>query len=151
MLDTIINNFWAIAAVVLGSAFAGYVAWRNSFKSRRAAACSAYRSAVLGALNGLYPHPSNWPRDGMAIDQIFRAAFPSLQLAVAEFRPFVPLWRRWHFDRAWFRYRCSTGHKIDIQCYHHYIGFTSPDEPTVDPKVTFHANVSKLLTFAKET
>jgi len=26
----------------------------------------------------------------------------------------------------------------------------SPDKPTVDPKVTFHANVSKLLSFAKE-
>jgi hypothetical protein len=64
---------------------------------------------------------------------------------VAQFRPFVPWWRRRAFDRAWFRYRSGTGRKIDLQNYHHYIAFGSNPEY----KTEFRRNVDALLSFAK--
>lgn len=42
------------------------------------------------------------------------------------------------------------GREIDKQLYHQYMGFTSPYEPAIDPKVAFHANVKRLLDFARE-
>jgi len=147
MAELVVNNFWAIAAAVLVAAFGGYVAWRNGQKSRHATACGNFRASVLRALDGLHPHHAKWPKDGQAIAPILRAAFPALQAAVAEFRPFIPFWRRHAFDRAWHQYHCSTGRDIDAQVYHHYMAIS--DQP--DPKATFHANVSRLLSFAGAT
>ncbi len=147
MVDLIVSNFWAIAAAVLVAAFAGFVAWRNGHKARYATACGNFRAFVLHTLNGLHPHHAGWPRDDMAIDPLLKSAFPALQAAVAEFRPFVPWWRKRAFDRAWFRYHCSTGRSVDAQVYHHYMAFSG--QP--DPKATFHANVSRLLSFANAT
>lgn len=89
------------------------------------------------------PHPVRWPAD---IDAFLRGVFPQLQAAVAEFRPFLPMYRRLAFDRAWFTYRCATGRQIDIECYHHYMAFAG--QP--DPKQTFSRNVERLLSFAKQ-
>ena len=118
-------------------------------KNARRTAAEKYRAALFEAFSGLYPIPSNWPSN---IDGHLRQTFPLLQCAVAEFRPFVP----WHslrsYDAAWFNYRLGPeGREIDKQLYHQYMGFTSPDEPVVDPKVTFRNNVTALLAFAGET
>lgn len=144
MIDALFENLYAVVGTRLLAAFVGYVAWRNNFKSRRAAACAAFRALILAELSSIYPNISFWPPN---IDDYLRSRFAVLQTAVESFRPFVPWWRRWFFDRAWFRYRCATGRKIDVQCYHHYMAFSG--QP--DPKVTFHANVSRLLKFANET
>jgi len=119
---------------------------RDSRSARRAAAVK-FTEQIHRELNGLYPHPVNWPKDDHAIHHILSAAFPALQTAVAEFRPFIPWWKRWLFDRAWFRYRNSSGRKQDTQVYHHYMAFD--DNPNA--KAIFHANVSRLLHFANET
>lgn len=124
--------------------FGGYIAWRNNVKSRRAEACSIFRSAVLAELGSIYPNATAWP--AADIDTFLRARFTALQTAVENFRPFVPWWRRYFFDRAWFHYRCSTGRKIDVQCYHHYRDFSGP----TNPQLTFQANVRRLLSFANE-
>ncbi|MEK6708334.1 MAG: hypothetical protein AABY81_05965 [Pseudomonadota bacterium] len=111
-----------------------------------------FRSAVLGILSGLYPIPANWPSSGSAVDQILRVTFPALQTAVTEFKDSLPRRHRRAFDQAWFICRLgSDGREIDKQCYHQYMGFSSPDKVIPDSKVTFHANVSLLLRFAKET
>lgn len=144
MFDFNVNTFWVIATAVLAPAFVGYIAWRNNRKNRVAAASTQFRAIVLRTLVGLYPSPVDWPDD---IDAHLRHIFPDLQVAVAEFRPFVPWWQRRSFDDAWFRYRSSTGRKIDIQVYHHYMSFS--DQP--EPKDTFYMNVSRLLSFAKKT
>ena len=148
------SDLWLLGAV------SGCLAWfiphrlsisrerQNSFR----AASVKFRSAVLDTLSGLYPIPANWPSSGNVVDKTLRSAFPALQTAVTEFKDSLPRRRQRAFDQAWFVYRLgSDGREIDKQCYHQYMGFTSPDEPTVDPKVTFHANVSKLLIFANET
>ncbi|MGA8171115.1 MAG: hypothetical protein WB816_09865 [Methylocystis sp.] len=122
---------------------------RDKLTARRNAS-SKFRGSVLAALTGLYPHPVNWPDD---IDPTLRNAFPTLQTAVEEFRPFVRWWQRRAYDRAWLRYRCATGRQVDIQCYLHYTNIQNLDEPKppTDAKITFHRNVSALLAFGAPT
>lgn len=122
-----------------------YVRRRNA----SASAAAMFRAALLDALSGMYPVPTTWPAN---IDLHLRQLFPAVQRAVQEFRPYVPWYSKRSYDRAWFVYRLGIdGREIDKQLYHQYMGFTSPCEPVVDPKVTFHANVKKLLAFADET
>lgn len=108
----------------------------------RRAAATKFRSVTLSAFTGLYPLPVNWPPD---IDRTLIRIFPILQTAIAEFRPFVPWWRRRAYDRAWFRYRCGTGREIDLQNYHHYIAFGH----NPDARGNFRRNVEALLKFAR--
>jgi hypothetical protein len=89
----------------------------HRLNARRAAAAK-FRAAILGALNSLYTEPVNWPRDAMNIDKVLRDAFPALQIAIAEFGPFVPWWRRRAFRKAWHKYRLGKdGREIDLQSY----------------------------------
>lgn len=132
-----------LAAVALAF-LSGYLSGRVGKSARRAAACEAFRAAVLTELSGLYPLASSWPEN---IDGHLRAKFPSLQVAVAKFRPYVPWYKRWLFDRAWSKYRNAHGREVDIQIYHHYMSFN--DQP--DPKGTLRRNVHKILTFAGDT
>ncbi|MGC2434053.1 MAG: hypothetical protein WA433_09745, partial [Desulfobaccales bacterium] len=93
----------------------------------------------------LYPLPTDWPSISPAIETRLKSVFSDLQIAVAEFRPFTPWYRRWLFDRAWCRYRSSYGGKGEYQSYHHYMAFD--DNPEYKEK--FRHNVDKLLSFAK--
>lgn len=118
---------------------------KSSAKSSRfASACEKYRATLLDVFSGLYPKPTDWPEN---IDNKLTAIFPNIQQAIEEFRPFLPWYKRISLDRAWFRYRCSTGRKVDTQCYHHYMEFG--DNP--EYKEQFRSNVSKLLKYAKKT
>jgi hypothetical protein len=137
------NPYAAIGAVLL-ACFVGYITWRNNFKSRRAAACAIFCSAILKELGSIYPNVESWPED---IDSFLRSRFSALQTAVENFRPFVPLWRRNRFEQVWFNFRCATGREVDVQCYHHYIEFAS--NPNYGEK--FKNNVASLLSFANET
>jgi len=100
----------------------------------RRSAAATFRTFIIATLSGLYPEPATWPDDG---DPALRKLFPALQVAVAQFRPFIPLWRWRVFDRAWFRYRCATGRPIDVECYQHYMAFG--DNP--DANGNFRRNV----------
>jgi len=144
MFDAFIDNPNAIFGSVLLACFIAWLGYRTAYRGRRATACATFRAAVIFELSSIYPTPSEWPND---INHFLRNRFTAIQSAVENFRPFVPWWNRWRFDRAWFRYRCSTGRKIDTQCYHHYMAFG--DNPNY--KRTFHSNVSNLLSFANET
>ena len=144
MIEVFFSSLYSIIGAILLASFVGYVSWRNNFKVRRANACAVFRSAVLSELGLIYPKPAVWPEN---IDVFLRSHFTALQIAVENFRPFVPWWNRYSFERAWFRYRCSTGRKVDVQCYHHYMAFG--DNPNY--KAIFYANVSFLLSFANET
>jgi hypothetical protein len=73
------------------------------------------------------------------------SVFSDLQIAVEEFRPFIPWYRRWLFDRAWRSYRYAYKEEGGYQCYHHYMAYS--DNP--DPKGQFKRNVDKLLSFSK--
>ena len=160
LIEWIIEYKRAIVGSVLLACLGSYLAWRNNRKSRYAAACGKFRSSVLNALLGLYPSPVNWPPENMEIIKVLKHRFPELQSAVAEFRPYVPLWRRWLFDVAWRKYlngkRWSYGTRQD---YDQYIpgktewmrgGKLRAHSTELTYKSTFARNVSRLLSYAKE-
>jgi hypothetical protein len=134
-----------IFAALLGS-WALFHVWK--LNARRAAS-TKFRSAVLKALSGLYPLPTDWPNISAAIEPRLKAIFSELQIAIAEFRPFIPWYNRRAFDQAWLRYRNAYSDReereADYQCYHHYMAFD--DNP--EYKEQFRHNVDKLLFFAK--
>lgn len=126
---------------------------------RRAIASAKFNSAVHNILAGLYPLPSNWPKNISELDAAFRSIFPKMQIAVEEFKHFLPWYKCTFFNRAWSRFRNAYGREQDIQCYHHYMPFISTSivngkEVTVDTtktyKETFKHNVDSLLKFAKK-
>ncbi|MEK7842055.1 MAG: hypothetical protein AAB197_05210, partial [Deltaproteobacteria bacterium] len=108
---------WALIMATVGA----YLAEFNSRRSRLAIAAAKFRDTILTELKGLYPIPSDWPKDFNVFDCKLRQAFPNLQVAVTNFRPFVPRYWRWAFDRAWFIYRLGkNGREIDKQQYDQY-------------------------------
>lgn len=108
----------ALIAILGAFAVQRFVAYRN--------ASVKFRAAVIAELKSIYPLPVSWPQN---IDGFLRLAFPALQSAVAEFRPFVPSWRRRAFDQAWSQYRNAYGREVDAQVYHHYIAFDDQPNP----------------------
>jgi hypothetical protein len=136
-----IQIFVSFVGAVLVAFLANYLSNRRERFSLKRKAALEFRNEVLTTLTQLYPLASEWPKE---IDLILRAAFPSLQRAVSQFRPFVPFCKRWSFDRAWFRYRCGTGREIDVQNYHHYMAFGS----NPNGQENFKRNVDSLLKFA---
>jgi hypothetical protein len=130
-----------ILAVVIVPLLTHRLAARRDRQSAKRNAAASFRAAVLSSLTGVYHLPLQWPED---ITRFLETAAPVLQAAVAQFRQFLPWWQRRAFDRAWFRYRSGTGREIDLQNYHHYIGFGS--NPAY--KENFRRNVDALLSFA---
>jgi len=110
---------------------------------------------VLEALKGLYPVPSDWPE---SIDTRLKAAFPDLQAAVAEYRPFVSRWKRRQFDQAWLQFRVDPLEQgLTDQSYWQYVphsfdyvqnGQSMSFDNTKTYKEKFKANVDRLLTFS---
>jgi hypothetical protein len=135
--------FVGLVVAVVGAVLAHRLTVRRDRHTARRTAAVKFRAAFTSALSGLYPLPTNWPED---IDRVLRGVFPTLQSAVEEFRLFVPFWRRRFFDRTWFKYRCGTGRRIDLQNYHHYIEFGS----NPNAKEKFRQNVAALLSFAND-
>jgi hypothetical protein len=127
-------------------------------RDRRADACAALREAFHAELKGLYPRSTNWPK-GTGIENRLKSAFPALQAAVANFRPYVPNRAKTRFDEAWRNYRCATKRDVDDQSYIHYMSMTSTEpnafggETTIpnDGKANFKRNVDRLLSFASDT
>lgn len=125
-------------------------AWRVK-EARRMGASIKFRSAILAELDALYPIATVWPKNEAAF---FKAAFPNLQIAVTEFRHFVPWYRRRSFDNAWLCYYSAYPKDTKDQIYHHYMASFDPltetqEIATTRRNKTFHTNVSNLLSFAK--
>ena len=160
LLERLLKYDTAIAGAVLAGAFTAYLVWRNNRKSRYAAACEKFRSAVYAALIGLYPIPADWPNDGLAIIDVLKKRFPSLQAAVAEFRHQMPFWRQWQFDRAWIIYRLGNDRQATgSQDYWQYVphsgegvfnGKHYSHDNRLSFKQDFKSNVRRILAFAKE-
>lgn len=114
--------------------------------SRFKQAASTFRSRVLAELEGLYPIPSNWPKDGLAIYPIMEKKFPRLQTAVVEFKKILPWYKKKAFEDAWFRFYNGSDRESERECqnYNQYIGFSGKPY-----KEKFKHNVDNLLKFAK--
>ncbi|WP_148207852.1 hypothetical protein [Methylotenera mobilis] len=145
----IITNRYIVIGSILLACFVGYVAYLNFRLNEFNTASAKFRSAIIAELGTLYPIATNWPKNE---DAFFKAAFPNMQAAVTEFRHFVPCYRRRAFDNAWLRYYCAYPERKE-ECYHHYMASFDPSVDTQEIATarrnkTFHANVSKLLSFA---
>jgi hypothetical protein len=160
-METLAANWAAILGAVLLASFAAYLARRNGYKARKAAAAMKFRTAVLNVLSGLYPVPVAWPKNEMQIRTVLAERFPALQAAVSEFEPYVPSWRRKAYQEAWRRYRLGDdGRGIDQQVYWQYVplkgtssidGVVTEHDQTKTYKSDFKANIDRLLNFASET
>lgn len=143
-VDAFLADPWPGLATLALTFLGGYISGRVARSERYASACETFRKSLLSEMAGLYPLPSNWPEH---IDAHLRQRFPELQAAVATFRPYVPWYKRWLFDRAWRQYRNAYGRDVDVQVYHHYMAFGSSG----DAKESFRRNVSRLLSYADGT
>jgi hypothetical protein len=139
-----IISFQHILGTIVMAVLVAHFVYRNNMKARVAVACTNFRKDFTTELKDIYPLVGIWPSD---IDAFLRGRFSNLQVAIENFRPFVPWYKRWLFDKAWFRYRSATGRKVDIQCYLHYESFDSNPEY----RDVFHQNVRKILSFANKT
>jgi hypothetical protein len=149
----ILNNadLWLLA--IAGACLAWLVphrlsVWRER-NNRRVIASAAFRAAIEKELG---PMLTKFPTDSPEIDGRLKHAFPALESAVREFRRHVPLLQRRGFNRVWLIYHCAyPDNWKEGECYHHYLGSHSPEEPPPDSKTIFRANVERLLSYAKET
>ena len=147
LIDIIINYRWEIPGALAMAFIVAYLSGLNNRLNRHATASTTFRNTILTELRGLYPIPSDWPKDINALDQRLRKVFPNLQIAVANFRPFVPWYWRCTFDRAWRIYRLGkAGREIDRQMYQQYMAF----QDNSNCKENFKHNVDKLLSYAKQ-
>jgi hypothetical protein len=166
LIDLIIRFRFEIAGALTMAAITAYLAEFNSRRSRLAAASEKFRNIFLTELIGLYPVPTNWPSDVNGIDRVLREIFPKLNAAVAEFRHFIPWYRRIFFDKAWAFYRLGEDgiqmNKMggnEQQCYYQYMPFSGSGiingkeishDTTKTYKETFRKNVDNLLKYAKQ-
>jgi len=145
---------------VLIMALVGYRLTLNAQKHNAfIAAASIFKSKVLTELEGIYPLPTNWPKEVMQIDPILRSKFPKLQSAVEEFKLCLPKRKQKSFAIAWVKYYNASG---DDRCqsYHHYIPSSSVEiingkevaihDNTKTYKEDFKRNVDDLFNFAKQ-
>lgn len=156
-------DIWILGiAGSLISIWIGYRLARSGARSDRYfAACREFRHSVLDILSGLYPVPTNWPKDSVQIDNILRDAFPKLQSAITSFRSYIPWYKRWAFDRAWKHfYSGKEGGEIDGQNYWQYIptsgesvvnGKRTIHDNTMTYKDNFKRNIDRLFKYASNT
>ena len=156
------TDLWLLGCVA--ACLAWFIPHRLSLarelRSTRRNAGIKFRSAVLGAITGLYPVPSNWPKNKLKIIEDLENRFPALQAAVAEFSPHLQRHKRWLFQRAWKRYSLGPDRRaIDGQYYWQYVphageGYEGGKHYKTDNRTTyqevFKKNVARLLSFASE-
>jgi hypothetical protein len=159
LIDTIVAYRFHIAGVLALAAIGAYLTGLNNRRNRLALAATKFRDIFHTELKGLYPIPSDWPKDFTFLDKRLRKSFVTLQAAVTEFRHFVPWYRKWFFDRAWHKYHLGKyGRDIDQQYYEQYhSGHTTTahkgrEKTTVtDGRKNLKHNVDNLLKYAKAT
>ena len=144
-----VNHFYEISTAIFMACFTAWLGWRTWNKIRRISAGDKFKTTILQALSDVYQIASDWPEN---IDNYLRSKFPVLQAAANDFSGILRNNEKSAFDEAWFIYRVGeNGREIDKQCYHQYMGFSSPDEPNKDHKKAFYSNVSNLLSFTNQT
>lgn len=98
MIDAFFSNPYNVIGIILLTCLGGYIAWRNAFKSRHAAACAAFYAAFEPELAII----RNNPRKDRTY--LLLAAFRKHLAAVREFAHYMPWLQRRFFLRRWLRY-----------------------------------------------
>ncbi len=155
------TDLWllAIAGACLAWLIPHRLAYWRECEARRVAACAKFQSTILSELVGLYPVPTEWPTNKLAIIEILEAKFPTLQAAVTEFVNALPWHKRYFFLKAWHIYRLGKdGRDIDHQYYWQYVpvsgeGYENGKHFKHDNRLTYQSslklNIDRLLSYAK--
>jgi|GEM_PF-1338652 len=109
-------------------------------------------------LREVYSPPVKWPDN---INRFLAARIDKLKMAVGNFRLYLPWWKRYFFDKAWFRFYCCTGREVDKNCqvYHDYMPFKGVSmvngnrieyDNTKTYKDKLRKNIFAVLKFAKQ-
>lgn len=133
-------------ATVLTALFGGLLLLHIHRLNALRAASSKFRSTILAELQGVYPDATNWPRD---IAAFLGLALPRLQVAVSEFRPFVPWHRRQKFDATWKTFREHCKNEIPRQCDAANILYAGTSATTA--QTMLRGDIDVLLSFAMQT
>jgi|SRR5208283_170946 len=156
------RDLWLLsfAVALFGVLINHWLASTKDRVGRLATASAKFNSDILNVLTGLYPLPSNWPEDINELDTVFRSFFPKMQIAVEEFKRYLPWYKKIFFTHNWSHFRNAYGRDQDIQCYHHYMPFKGVSivngkeithDNTTTYKETFKKNVDRLLKYARQT
>ncbi|HAJ26610.1 MAG TPA: hypothetical protein DCG53_05100 [Syntrophus sp. (in: bacteria)] len=157
-IDVLGGHISQIAGALIMACIVAYLAGFNNRRNRCAVAAEKFRNAFYNELKGLYPTPTDLPKDFHILDNRLRKSFMVLQCAVDEFKHFIPWYRRWFFFRAWHRYRLGKdGRDIDQQYYGQYkSGETVTSNQhgkeiieITDGKKNFKHNVDRLMKYAR--
>jgi len=159
-MNSIVNFFvtlpsWSLYILsLLGTLLSGLIIYATkSYLS----ASKQFRNAIYTELEGLYPTPTKWPNDSLAIEPILKEKFSRLEIAVHNFKGHLPTCFVKGFNKTWIKYYSANGDERG-QCYEHYtpsIGtsIVNDKQITVDTrntyKKTFKHNVDNLLKYAK--
>ena len=157
------TDLWLLASA--GACLAWFIPHRLAVgrekSNRLKAASDKFRSTVLTTLSGLYPIPTEWPKDESIanIINLFKSKFPALQAAVIEFSKTLPWYKRFFFMRAWRTYRLGKdGQDGQGQDYWQYIpsqaeGIKNGKIYKHDNRLTYQSNfklnIDRLLSYAK--
>ena len=147
---------FGVVTFLIGMLAGNYLAIGRDRRKEFNQAAATFKSKVLSELEGLYPIPTNWPKD---INTFLRDKFPRLQIAVNEFKTYLPKNEQAELEKAWFIYRAGEDSpEAYRQYYWQYIpssGSTMINGKEVEHDNTstyqsnFKCNVDNLLKFAE--
>jgi len=96
MIDELFSNLWPVFGAILLAAWVGYIAYRNSRKSRLAEAAATFRSSIVpSAFSGMRGHQLH----GTLI-----CTYPVHREAAKEFKRYLGPIAKFRFERAWRAY-----------------------------------------------
>ncbi|SEK32377.1 hypothetical protein [Nitrosovibrio tenuis] len=132
---------WPLVLLAVGIVIVGI--YELIRRKRHAEAVNEYRSAILSTLSGLYPKPTNWPRN---IDTYLCARLPVMQEIIENFKPDVAQEDIKAYNKDWDNYcHFCRAEVTDEKCI--VADGNSGQEP--NPKDKFHTLVSNLLRYAE--
>jgi hypothetical protein len=107
-------------------------------RKRRLTVANNFRLSIHSILSGLYPEPSNWPKD---IGVYLRNRLPAMQEVIEDFRYDVPQERIPTYNKDWHSYCQFCDEITDDKCV---AAELNPGNAS-DPKQVFHTLVSNIL------
>lgn len=111
-------------------------------RKQRSIDANNFRLSIHSILSGLYPEPSNWPKD---IGVYLRNRLPAMQEVVEDFRHDIPQERIPAYNKDWHSYCQFCDEITDDKCVAGELNHGNAS----DPKQVFHALVSNILRHEK--
>ncbi len=132
---------WPLVLLAAGMVIVGI--YELIHRKRHAKAVDEFRSAILSTLSGLYPEPTNWPKN---IDTYLCARLTVMQEIIDDFKPEIPQEDIKAYNKDWDNY-CHFC-RIEVTDEKCAAADIDPNRES-NPKRKFHTLVSNLLRYAK--